>query len=102
MVEIISSILEAEKKADGIIEIASEKAKKIKAEGDAQSEKIVSASIGVFKISRSKKLREAEKRAEAEYEKVLARENERTAEFAAAAQNRIEDAVSLIVKKVME
>lgn len=101
MTDIISSILEAEKKADEIIKSASEKSKKVRAEGDAQAEKIMNTAIYVFKVSRAKKIQDAEKDADKRYAEIINKENCKTEFFIESAEKAAEAVSENLVKKVL-
>ena len=72
MIEVISSILDAEKKAGDIAESAARKAKEIKADGETAAEKITSDAITFAEMKRKAALAEAEKLAAEEYIKIVA------------------------------
>ena len=71
MNEIISSILEAEKKAEEIVKMSAEKAKAIKQSADEEGEKIKNGAIAVFKLHRTAEIKSAEKRAASEYDAII-------------------------------
>ena len=71
MNEVISSILEAENKADEIVALSLEKAKKIKAEGEQVAENIKNSAIARAKLRRATTTKEANDNAEKEYQKTI-------------------------------
>ena len=79
MNEVIASILDAEKKADEIVKISVDKSKAVKQAADSDGEKIKNGAVAVFKLHRASAIKEAEKKAQAEYDKILA-EGKKSAE----------------------
>ena len=71
MVELISSILQAEQNADKTIKDAQNSAKKIILDADTTASKIINSAIGVQKIHRIAVLKDAEIKAEEEYNKII-------------------------------
>ena len=75
MKEIIDSILQAEEMAAQIVDAATEKAAKINAERDADSEKAKARASLSFSAERKKTLLEAEKTAKDLYDKQIEQAN---------------------------
>lgn len=71
MNEIIASILDAEKKAEEIVKLSVEKSKAIRQSADDDGEKIKNGAIAVFKLNRASALKDAERRATAEYDEII-------------------------------
>ena len=71
MNEVIASILDAEKKADEIVKSSVEKSKAVKQSADFDGEKIKNGTVAVFKLHRASAIKEAEKQASLEYDKIL-------------------------------
>ena len=71
MNEVIASILDAEKKADETVKLSVEKSKNIKQTADIEGEKIKNGAIAVFKLHRASAIKDAEKQALSEYDKIL-------------------------------
>nr|MBO4518331.1 hypothetical protein [Clostridia bacterium] len=71
MNEVIASILDAEKKADEIVKSSLEKSKAVRQAADSDGEKIKNGAVAVFKLHRVSAIKEAEKKAASEYDKIL-------------------------------
>lgn len=88
MDNVISSILEAEKKADEIIASAAEKAKNIILEGESAAEKIRETAVWSFKAQKKGALLSAEKKASEEYNRIIE-----------TGKNKAQDVYTAAVKK---
>ena len=102
MDEVISSILEAEKKADSLVVEAQDNAKKAVLAADTEGERIKANAVESFKIHRKAALADAEKRGETEYAKIIARGEKRAKEVEAAARDNIETAADAVVKEILK
>lgn len=102
MEEIISSVLQAEQRAEDIIKSAAEKAKVIREQGDKEAENIKNSAVAVAKLSRAKKLREAEKAASAEYDKIMGEQQEHISLLSAAARKNMQKAAELLAERVLK
>ena len=102
MEEIISSVLQAEQRAEDIIKSAAEKAKVIREQGDKEAENIKNSAVAVAKLSRAKKLREAEKAASAEYDKIMGEQQEYISLLSAAARKNMQKAAELLAERVLK
>ena len=100
MQEVIASILDAENKADDILQQTIEKSKEIKRTADDDGEKIKSGAIAVFKVHRAAELNSAEKKAEAEYQLILAEGKNEAEKIAASASKSIDKLAEEIVSKI--
>lgn len=100
MQEVIASILDAENKADEILKTATEKSKEIKRTADDDGEKIKSGAIAVFKVHRASELNSAEKKADAEYESILAAGKSEAEKIAASTSKSIDKLAEEIVNKI--
>ncbi len=78
MNEVIASILDAEKKAEEIVKLSTEKAKTIRISAEEDGEKIKNGAVAVFKLHRAAAIKSAEKRAEEQYAAII-EEGERSA-----------------------
>jgi len=76
MKEIIDSILQAEEMANQIVQSATEKAQKINAQRDADSEKAKALVSLSFSAERKKAIKQAEAKAQDLYEKEISLANE--------------------------
>ena len=100
MQEVIASILDAESKADEIIKNAAEKSKEIKRTADDDGEKIKSGAIAVFKVHRAAELNSAEKKADEEYQSILAEGVAEAENIAAKASKSVDKLAVEIVNKI--
>lgn len=100
MQEIISSILEAEKRADEIIDDAVSKSKSIKKSANEKAEDIKFRAIYDFKKEREKALTEASVRAERAYSSLLDEGTARADKAVKDAEVRLMDAVNCIVEEI--
>lgn len=71
MIEIISSILEAEKKADEIVDSANKESQKIRSDGDTLADKKIAEATSLARIKRKNKLDEAGKMADSTYNEIV-------------------------------
>jgi len=101
MNEIISSILEAEKKADSLVSEAQTNAKKSVLFADADGEKIKENAIDSFKIARKEALIKAEKDGEELYNKIALSGKEQAEKITALAKGNLEKTADLIVKEII-
>ena len=102
MQEIIASILDAEGKAEEIIKNASEKAKEIKRTADDDGEKIKNGAVAIFKLHRASDLKNAEKKADAEYDKILAQGQAEAEKISESASDSIDRLADEIVKSITD
>lgn len=100
MKDVISSVIEAENKADCIIKAAVEKAKALRNQGDGEAESIKQSAIGVEKLLRAKKMREAQNNAEKEFEKIVAAAQSNTESLRVSSLKNQDKAVELIITRV--
>ena len=102
MQEIIASILDAEGKAEEIIKNASEKSKEIKRTADDDGEKVKNGAVAVFKLHRASDLKNAEKKADAEYDKILAQGQAEAEKISESASDSIDRLADEIVKSITD
>ncbi len=101
MQEVISSILQAEKKAEEILEKATQEAKAQRLSGDAEAEKIRAKAIDSFKAHRVSVLEKAESDAQAEYDKTVKQGKEQSAKRVGLARENLLKAADYLVDKVI-
>lgn len=101
MNEVISSIIDAESKADEIISLSIEKSKKIKAEGESQAENIKNSAIAHSKLHRASANKEAEERAENEYKEIISAGNEKAGQIISAARSKTESIATKVVEELL-
>ena len=101
MDEIIASILDAEKRAEEIVRQSAEKAKRIKEDADAESEKIKNGAVAVFKLRRTSAIKEAEKKADALYEEVITKGKKDAEAVAVAAAAGADKQAKEILKDIL-
>lgn len=101
MVDAISSILEAEKKADQILKENNEQVKKIILDAEDVSEKIKERAIVSFKLHKKSRIKEAEKNAEEEYTKVIEEGNIKISNMIKSAEKKESSIIETIVYKVL-
>ncbi len=102
MNEIISSILEAEKKADSLVSEAQANAKKSVLFADAEGEKIKENAIDSFKTARKEALLKAEKDGDELYGKIASDGEKQAEEITALAKNNLEKTADLIIKEIIK
>ncbi len=100
MIEVIASILDAEKKADEIVKSSVEKSKAVKQTADIDGEKIKNGTVAVFKLHRASALKEAEKRASVEYDKILAEGKTSAEKILSESADKIDYFADKIVKSI--
>lgn len=101
MNDVISSILEAEKKADENILKAQEKAKIEIKNADSESERITSVAISTFKLKRKKALKKAEEDAEKKYNDIILEGDSKTTKIVEEAKPKVGEAIDAIVKEIL-
>ncbi|MBR5388331.1 MAG: hypothetical protein IK147_02540 [Clostridia bacterium] len=67
MNEVISSILQAEEKAENIVNLSAEKAKKIKLDGERAAETVRNTAVARAKVHKASEIAKAEEAADALY-----------------------------------
>ena len=102
MQEIISSILQAEKKAEEIIENALSEAKSKKLAGDATAEQIKNSAVENFKANRVSVLSKAEQDAELAYNDAVRKGREESMGKVEQARANLFKAADFIVEKVVK
>lgn len=101
MVEIISSIIEAEEKADEKVKGANLTAREMKVSCDNACEKIRFDAIDEFKKHRSLSIKQAEKNAEAEYDRQIKLGEDKASVCTKRAKENLIDAVNYIVEGIL-
>ena len=101
MNEVIASILDAEKKAEEIVKQSVEKSKRIRQTADEEGEKIKNGSVAVFKLHRASALKDAEKKAAAEYDKITDAGKVDAENIAESSADKIEAIAKQIVKDII-
>lgn len=101
MKEIISSILEAESKANELLKSAADKAKSIILEADAESEKLKNDAVLSFKAHRKDVILNAEKDAESAYGNKLAEGKLDAAKLVDSVKGGIDEISDEIVKDLI-
>lgn len=101
MIEMISSILEAEKNAEEIVKEANDNAKKILLESASDAEKIKNSAIYVQKVHNSSSIQKANEKAQEEYAKVLAVGEKQSEAIIDSAKPNIEKVADSIVEKIL-
>lgn len=102
MQEVISSILQAEKKAEEIIEKATLDAKAQRLSGDAEAEKIRNQAIDSFKAHRVSVLQKAEQDAETAYNDAVKKGKDQSAQKVELAKSNLIKAADYLVDKVIK
>ncbi|MBQ9485815.1 MAG: hypothetical protein IJU83_03150 [Clostridia bacterium] len=102
MNEVIASILEAERKADEIIDQSVIKSDKIRQTADEEGEKIKNSAVAVFKLNRASALKNAEKTASDEYDAIIERGKAQAEEIEKRAADKINSAAEEIVADILK
>lgn len=100
MNEVIASILDAEKKAEEIVKNSTEKSKKIRQTADEDGEKIKNGAVAVFKLHRTSALKDAEKKAAAEYDKITESGKAEADKIVGLAADKIDSLAEQVVKGI--
>lgn len=100
MNEVIASILDAEKKADEIVKQSVEKSKKIRQSADEEGEKIKNGAVAVFKLHRASALKNSEKQAAAEYDKIMESGKNDADKIVALSAEKVDSFAEQIVKEI--
>ena len=100
MNEVIASILDAEKKAEEIVKLSVEKSKSIRQSADEEGEKIKNGAIAVFKLNRASALKDAEKRANAEYDEIVSNGKKDAEKIKRNSADSTENFADSIVKEI--
>ncbi len=102
MNEIISSILEAESRAETILLQSAENSKKIIADADVRSDEIKERAVSVFKMHRKSEIKKAELRAEKLYGEKLCDGEKAAEELVKEANLNLDAAAQFILSKVTD
>lgn len=102
MNEIISSILEAEKKADEIITSAGLQAKSLVIEAEKKADKIRNDAVSDFKIFRKESVDNADKKADKVYAEEIESGNKKAAEIGESVKGKIDAVSDEIAKKIID
>ena len=102
MNEIISSILEAEKKADEIITSAGLQAKSLVIEAEKKADKIRNDAVNDFKAFRKESIENADKKADKVYAEEIEGGNKKAAEIGESVKGKIDSVSDDIVKKIID
>jgi len=101
MIEVISTILEAESKAKEIVKNAEEDAKKIIIEAEATSERIKDEKISEMKAYRKAETVKATKIAQDEYERTLTSGANQASASAKSCEKNLDQAIDEIIKEIL-
>lgn len=101
MNEVIASILDAEKKAEEIVKNSTEKSKKIRQTADEDGEKIKNGAVAVFKLHRTSALKDAEKKASAEYDKITESGKAEADKIVGLSADKIDSLAEQVVKGII-
>ena len=101
MKEVISSILEAEARAESIIKDAADKAKKIIVSGEEKAEEIRSAAIEDFKAKRKADIAVAENIAAEKYAAAVEKGEKQAEELLVSVSGKIEDTADYVLKEIV-
>ena len=102
MLEVISSILDAEKKADAIIKQADDKSKSLILSAESQSEGIKSNTIKKFKAERTAKITDAEVLACTEYNSIIEQGNLQANELKDGVTDKVPSVVDFVVDSIIK
>lgn len=101
MNEIISSILEAENKAEEIVKKANEDAKKILLDSENDAEKIRNSAIYVQKVHASSSIKKANEKADEEYNKIILAGQDDAEKIIEVARPKMDEVVNKILEKIL-
>ena len=101
MIEVISSILEAERRAQEIIDAATVEAKKTRADGEAYADKIVSDAIALMNVKRKSAAVSANKDAETIFCEIVSDGDKASKEKVNAAYSKKERAEKFVIDKIL-
>lgn len=101
MNEIISSILDAENKAEEIVKKANDDAKKLLLESENDAEKIRNSAIYVQKVHASSSIKKANEKAQKEYEKIILEGNKDAEKIVDDARPKMDDVANKILEKIL-
>ena len=102
MNEIISSILDAEKKAEDMIATANENAKIKKQNIEEEVENVKSSAVLSFSELKNKEIEKAEKKAEAEYDKIIKEAEIKVKEYKDSVLSKTESVVDELIKVLIK
>ncbi len=102
MIEIISSILEAEKKADEIVEAATKKAAEITLSGDSAADAIRENAVTSFKIKRKYGLIKAKEQSEKIYADKIEAGKKSAEDFYNSVYVREDEIAERLLRKILE
>lgn len=102
MLEVISSILDAEKQADLIVKQAEEKSKALLLSSESKAEDIKADAIQSFKTEREEKTRDAEIRAQAEYNKIVNDGNDLAQQLKERVSDKVASAVDFVINNIIK
>lgn len=102
MLEVISSILDAEKQADLIVKQAEEKSKALLLSSESKAEDIKADAIQSFKTEREEKTRDTEIRAQAEYNKIVNDGNDLAQQLKARVSDKVASAVDFVINNIIK
>jgi vacuolar-type H+-ATPase subunit H len=102
MLEVISSILDAERQSDSIIKQADEKSKANILSAESQAEGIKSAAIEKFKNERSSKIMDAESIAENEYNIIVDQGRLQANNLKESVSGKIASVVDFVVENIIK
>lgn len=101
MDEIISSILDAEKKAEEILKNSTETAKSIILEGEGKAEDIKSDAIATLRAQKKQIIIDAELEAEKRYQEIVLKGSKEADEIIESANSNVDKACDFIVKEIL-
>ena len=101
MKEIISSILDAEARAEEIVKLAQEKSKALLLEAETKAEEIKEKALADFKERKKAIMKGAEVEAQKKYDERIAKGEKSVKELKEQSQDKIEVVVENILKDVL-
>ena len=101
MNEIISSILDAENKAEEIVKKANEDAKKILLESENDAENIKNNAIYVQKVHASSSIKKANEKANEEYDKIILEGQKDAEKIVESAKPKMQEVANKILEKIL-
>lgn len=102
MNEVISSILQAEEKAEHIVSLSAEKSKKIRSDGEAAAENIKNTAIAHAKLHKASDIAKAEEKADAEFDDIVKAGHAEAEKLFEKAKGKVDAISSEIVNEILK